>query len=252
MKRTASMPTVTYHIPHTAITNAARDDRNLMETSVSSPPELTYSTLDNPFLFTGRLADTLDADDQLTTNDPYFKRLQDNRNRTYDPKHGRWLQRDPEEYIDGMNFYLYANANPVLLTDPLGLMSRDEFIRLTLKVANQNCPETGCWSEKTKRKILKEAMDQWLVGANGFKALVNTAEGSVEFWNKFLLAYQTPWDTLDDFYQKYIDLGGKPFKMGEELRKVLKNKKAVLKNIDKLKVIVDGADVMVRYRSFYT
>jgi hypothetical protein len=28
MKRTASMPTVTYHIPHTAITNAARTGSN--------------------------------------------------------------------------------------------------------------------------------------------------------------------------------------------------------------------------------
>jgi len=101
--------------------DADSDDRNLMETSVASPLELTYSSLDNPFLFTGRLTNTLDADDQLTGNDPHFKRLQDNRNRTYDPKHGRWLQRDPEEYVDGINLYEYCGSNSINNVDPMGL-----------------------------------------------------------------------------------------------------------------------------------
>ena len=33
---------------------------------------------------------------------------------------GRWLQRDPAGYIDGLNFYEYAVANPIILADPTG------------------------------------------------------------------------------------------------------------------------------------
>jgi len=39
---------------------------------------------------------------------------------TYDPKHGRWLQRDQLGYVDGMNLYQYAGDCPIVLTDPMG------------------------------------------------------------------------------------------------------------------------------------
>jgi len=62
----------------------------------ATPTTLTCSGLGNPFLFTGRLTDTLGADALEAASDPDgFRRVQDNRNRTYDPAHGRWLQRDP-------------------------------------------------------------------------------------------------------------------------------------------------------------
>jgi len=83
--------------------------------------EVTYSSVDNPYFFTGRITDTLHADDLLVSEDANFKRLQDNRRRIYDPKHGRWLQRDPAKYVDGMNLYEYVQGRPVSLTDPSGL-----------------------------------------------------------------------------------------------------------------------------------
>ena len=33
----------------------------------------------------------------------------------------RWMQRDPLEYIDGMNLYEYANNTPIVKLDPMGL-----------------------------------------------------------------------------------------------------------------------------------
>jgi uncharacterized protein RhaS with RHS repeats len=39
----------------------------------------------------------------------------------YDPQHGRWLQRDPAGYVDGMNLYEYVNSKPTIADDPLGL-----------------------------------------------------------------------------------------------------------------------------------
>jgi RHS repeat-associated protein len=43
--------------------------------------------------------------------------------RVYDPQMGRWLSRDPIGEDGGINTYLYANANPLSYTDPLGLFS---------------------------------------------------------------------------------------------------------------------------------
>jgi RHS repeat-associated protein len=47
------------------------------------------------------------------------------RARHYDPALGRFSQRDPIGMTGGLNPYLYALANPVNLTDPLGLTPRE-------------------------------------------------------------------------------------------------------------------------------
>jgi RHS repeat-associated protein len=44
-----------------------------------------------------------------------------NWNRYYDPALGRYVQSDPLGFDAGMNFYVYANGNPVNLVDPMGL-----------------------------------------------------------------------------------------------------------------------------------
>lgn len=41
--------------------------------------------------------------------------------RWYSPEHGRWLERDPIGYVDGMNLYAYADESPFVWTDPSGL-----------------------------------------------------------------------------------------------------------------------------------
>jgi len=43
------------------------------------------------------------------------------RHRSYEPELGRFLQRDPSGYADGMSLYLYASASPWGMLDPMGL-----------------------------------------------------------------------------------------------------------------------------------
>ncbi len=69
---------------------------------------LTQSAYGNRSLFTGR------EYDQETGLYCY-------RARYYDPRLGRFLQRDPVGYSTGLNLYSYVDNNPLNWTDPLGL-----------------------------------------------------------------------------------------------------------------------------------
>jgi len=89
--------------------------------SPNAPQELAYSGLGNPYLFTGRITDTYHAD--YTWNTDHFKRVQDNRNRMYDPEHGRWLQSDAGHYVDSSNLYEYARSCPPVFVDGSGYAS---------------------------------------------------------------------------------------------------------------------------------
>ncbi len=77
---------------------------------------VSQSPVGNPYLFTGR---EYDAEDGL-----YFYRA-----RTYDPRTGRFLQRDPS--LCGVApEYWYASAAPVSRLDPLGLSDKPKPIRI--------------------------------------------------------------------------------------------------------------------------
>ena len=69
--------------------------------------ETTGSLSSNYYLFTGRRYDP-EAD------------LMFYRNRMYSTSRGRFLQRDPVGYVDGLNLYAYVVNNPVMWTDPTG------------------------------------------------------------------------------------------------------------------------------------
>jgi RHS repeat-associated protein len=68
----------------------------------------TASPLGNPFMWTGQ---RYDAGTGL------YAFLY----RTYSPGLGRWLQRDPAEYVDGVNLFQYVRCRPTRWTDPFGL-----------------------------------------------------------------------------------------------------------------------------------
>jgi len=73
----------------------------------------TSSAYGNPFMWTGQRYDS--------TNNLYHFWA-----RTYSPVLGRWLQRDPLGYVDGLNLYQYVHSNPVRYIDPYGLANKDD------------------------------------------------------------------------------------------------------------------------------
>jgi len=68
----------------------------------------TQSAIGNPYSFTGQRFD-------VETGLYYYKA------RYYSPETGRFLQRDPMGYKDGMGLYAYVGNNPINFTDPFGL-----------------------------------------------------------------------------------------------------------------------------------
>jgi RHS repeat-associated protein len=69
---------------------------------------ISETAIGNPWAFTGRRYDAKAA-------------LYDYRARHYAPTIGRFMQRDPLGYVDGINPYPYTGNNPVSSSDPLGL-----------------------------------------------------------------------------------------------------------------------------------
>jgi RHS repeat-associated protein len=47
--------------------------------------------------------------------------------RTYSPTLGRWLERDPAGYVDGMGLYEYVRGGPIAAVDPWGLQAGSLF-----------------------------------------------------------------------------------------------------------------------------
>lgn len=78
---------------------------------------MPVSLAETRYLFTGR---RWDEESGL-----YYYRA-----RYYDPQHGRFVQRDPIGYGDGMNLYAYVGNNPVNRIDYLGLYRWDAWAKV--------------------------------------------------------------------------------------------------------------------------
>ena len=81
------------------------DDGEVTEWTPDTTPDW-----DNEVLFQGRRLDT-------ETGLYYYRR------RMYHPTLGRFLQRDPIGYVDGMNLYQFVGGRPAAMLDPFGRQS---------------------------------------------------------------------------------------------------------------------------------
>ena len=106
--------TLTYHFDYRGSTIALTDGNGLVtdriEYSLYGLTTYRTGTNDTPFLFNGRYGVMTDPNGLL-----YM------RARYYNPYLCRFLNPDPLGFGGGMNFYAYANGNPVLYLDPFGL-----------------------------------------------------------------------------------------------------------------------------------
>jgi RHS repeat-associated protein len=113
---TTATNTLTYHYDYRGSTIAlTADNGNVTDRmSYSLYATMTYrvGTNDTPFLFNGQYGVMTDPNGLL-----YM------RARYYNPFLCRFLNPDPSGFSGGINFYAYANGNPVSYLDPTGLQS---------------------------------------------------------------------------------------------------------------------------------
>ncbi len=122
------------------------------------------SSYDNSILFAGYYRDV--------ESDIYSVRY-----RNYHPDLGRWLQRDPLGYVDGMSLYEYVSSNPVMYLDPLGLaitgVGINELIT-TLKNAAASC------SKSCNNKDVKARLENALNGLIAKQTKINSVGGKLK------------------------------------------------------------------------
>lgn len=74
------------------------------------------------FYVTDEQVDALEARKKEPHKGPHFRGIESGR-RFYDPTTGRFVTADPLGFADGRNRYLYAQATPLIVTDPSGLLA---------------------------------------------------------------------------------------------------------------------------------
>jgi RHS repeat-associated protein len=106
--------TLTYHYDYRGSTIALSADSGLitdrLEYSLYGSTTYRAGTNDTPFLYNGRYGVQTDANGLLYMGARY-----------YNPYLCRFINPDPSGFKGGLNFYAYANGNPVSYLDPFGL-----------------------------------------------------------------------------------------------------------------------------------
>jgi RHS repeat-associated protein len=143
---------------------------------------LSSSQYGNPYTFTGRELDSFD-------NNAF--RIMYYRARSYDPQTGRFLQRDPLQYVEGENLYEYVKSSPIHHIDPFGLLTKRKESEDSIVIINVNeYPmdsmsiqvqiATGAWSSYTfipgftyEQPWVKGAERLWSSG----KCIIELVEG---------------------------------------------------------------------------
>ncbi|MBK9127950.1 MAG: hypothetical protein IPM13_09130 [Phycisphaerales bacterium] len=98
---------IAYRVPSTYDDASQTRDPNLLTDPAAWQP-CESSRFGNPLLWTAQRYDPA-------------VRLYHFLFRTYSPTLGRWMQRDPAGYVDGVSLYTYVASSPTCHVDPLGL-----------------------------------------------------------------------------------------------------------------------------------
>ncbi|MCG3132457.1 MAG: hypothetical protein FLDDKLPJ_03307 [Phycisphaerae bacterium] len=171
---------------------------NTIKNSGGAVAERFVSSLGNPFHFTGRRLYMLETLPEADATPVANQQLQHNRARHYSPLEGRWLQRDPMEYVDGAHLYEYARSRSINRTDWDGFRSQvpeDPTIDLNpitsgdLDNDYKNDPKFREWFEKLLKDVLN--LDKWPEGDDAKKTHLTNCfkSGSgykcgMMWWNK--------------------------------------------------------------------
>ncbi len=129
-----SQGTRSYHFDQVGSTLALTDDTGVvtgrLEYTAYGVTSHTSGVVDTKYRYNGQYGVQTD----LTTG------LLQMRARWYSPSVGRFLSEDPIGFGGGMNWYAYADGNPISLIDPYGLCALGDYINHSDKLAYPDWP----------------------------------------------------------------------------------------------------------------
>jgi RHS repeat-associated protein len=112
------------------------------------------------------------------------------RHRSYHPTEGRWMQRDPIGYRDGMGLYEYATSRAITQVDPYGLLSLRD---LWEWVVGEGEEAVGKCYRMEERNLTEDA---WLLVVSPHPASLKTMDGQTGFVNRAMYLWGRPYSTL--------------------------------------------------------
>jgi RHS repeat-associated protein len=157
-------------------TLALTDSSGTVQTSYSFEPfgntTQSGSSTTNSFAYTGR---------ELDAGNLYFYRA-----RYYNPQLQRFISEDQIGFDGGVNFYAYAQDDPVNLVDPLGLDSTNQQIQSQLIQGLQNLFPGSRYDPQTNALVIPQDTQtvQQTLQAQGYQQ-------PGQWWNPFLY-----WDPI--------------------------------------------------------
>jgi len=82
--------------------------------------------------------------------------------RWYSPELGRWLEKDPVGYVDGMHMFEYVRSKPLVARDPVGLFQDPGWVRLReIQMLEDLKKGKGKKTEECKKQCREFIIVQW-------------------------------------------------------------------------------------------
>jgi|GEM_PF-1972828 len=159
------------------------------------------SSVGNPYLFTGQRYDAETG-------------LYDYRARAYDPARGRFLQRDPSGYTDGLNLYTYTRDNPLNFIDPTGRNAADPAaVQINSALLQQTTPGTVNYISLSTGEAMQFTQAELAnLGMDGLQTIYNqlsqASQAADQTGNQQALSALYP--QMQTVYETMGQLGGQP------------------------------------------
>lgn len=129
----------------------------------------------------------------------------------YSPDQGRFVQRDPLGYIDGMNLYRYGKSNPIKYGDPTGQFVCGDVVPGSpeWEISNpfeKQVHKRVCFDEDLYQRLLDDCDASWDSWIEFFGDAYRECRRRCESFYRRCMGTLDPWDPENLSREKFCDV----------------------------------------------